>query len=227
MRDMLDGVHLTSCTRYGLSQTRTGAAAIPVKLGAMSWVGDMGEHSRVSAWMPTNFKVTSNSSHVVALGYINNVNPESQGSLHNGLCAILAGFLPLFSKTLGDLHSHVHRSSLLGSQRSSIDTTDLPIDAETGEPVKEFSKSPYEEAIAEALNEAAAYQRLADGRTDKFFWKYDRWCPKAYTQWMNDNVATLYTDPSPEDYVKTDRELGSGYNMEGKVIQVITKITEV
>lgn len=174
--------------------------------------------------MPTGFKVNSTGSGVMAHSYINNVNPEHQDALHNVLADALAKFVPLFSKTLADLRGHLHRTSLLGDEQSTIDTSGMPTDLKAGEA---RYTACYEEAEAEALNIAAQAHLAAVGRTDKFLWEYDAWCPKESTQWMNDNIATLYTDPVPKPYVEPERQLGTGYSLNGKTMQVITKIAEM
>ena len=164
----------------------------------------------------------------MAQSCINNVNPGHQGALHNALTALLARFIPLFSKTLGDLRSHVHRTSVLGDEQSRMDRSGMPINPQTGEPYEEYcDDEAWEQAEVDAMNDAAEALRVADGRTDDFFWEFDGWTPKEYTRWMNDNVGTLYTDPVPRVYVKPDRPLGTGHSLNGKNIQVITKIAEM
>ena len=194
----------------------------------MSYEEQVGEHSEASAWLPTDFEVDSTGSRVMAQSYINNVNPEHQGALHNALSGLLAKFIPLFSKTLGDLRSHIHRTSVLGEAQSSTDKSGMPINPQTSEPFEEYcGDDTWEQAEVDAMNAAAEAQRVTDGRTDGFFWEYDGWTPKEYTCWMNDNIATLYTDPVPRLYVKPDRSLGTGYSLNGRHIQPITKIAEM
>lgn len=95
-----------------------------------------GGFSKTTAWLPTDFFVRK-ASKVVALSYINNVHPETQGKLHNSLCDLLGHFIPLFSRCLSDLRQNSHWKVLL-KQESQLDERTRPIDEKTKEPITDW-----------------------------------------------------------------------------------------
>jgi hypothetical protein len=145
-----------------------------------------------------------------ALGYINNVHPETQGRLHNALCETLSHFLPLFEKTLGDLKTDFTHCILAG--QSIIDDSNRPVNPVTGEPCE-----PWDDDCEDDVDSAGETEQDSDG---------DSLAPKAsvWKTWMR---TQPYKDPLPPVYSLPERRLGSGASLKGTKIQVIFKIAEM
>lgn len=169
---------------------------------------DVGEPSKTTAWLPTDFSVSPDGK-VTALSNINNVDPEKQGGLHNALCGTLEAMIPMFSRCLADLRSGQQHVRILGEKQCEIDESTRPIDPFTEEPVRDYVEAEHEqEDLSEAEDEAG----------------FGTWQPKLWRQWM---LTKPFIDPVPEPYIAPKIGLGEGYSLNGKTIQVITKVAEM
>jgi len=143
-----------------------------------------------------------------ALGYINNVHPETQGRLHNALCETLSHFLPLFMKTLGDLKTDFTHCILAG--QSTIDDSNRPVNPKTGEPCEPWDDDCEDDVDSD--DQSGGGEPPAESKVS--VWK----------TWMR---TQPYKDPLPPVYSLPERRLGSGASLKGTKIQVIFKIAEM
>lgn len=233
-QQVLDLVHPSMyCVRYGSSVSRTGEVAQPPEPRTSTWerteeedetlvavptldsrrshsgATEVGDPSSSTAWLPTDFEIASDGK-VTALSYINNVHPEKQGALHNALSSAFEAMVPMFSRCLADLRNGQHHLRIMGEKQCEIDTSEQPIDPTTGKPVEYF----YEDEPEEEEELTAEEEEVG----------FDVGQPKIWREWM---LSKPYIDPTPEPFALPKIGLGEGYSLNGKMVQVITKIAEM
>lgn len=96
--------------------------------------------SMKTAWLPTDFVYSEESKSVTAASYINSVHPVKQAKLGAVLKEILACFVPVFERVLGDLKGD-HTARVLAGRQSTLDESRRPINPATGEGFRSWDET--------------------------------------------------------------------------------------
>ena len=110
--------------------------------------------------------------------------------------------------SLADLKRSQHHIKVLGDAQSTLDESTRPIDPKTGEAVDSWCEEEDEIELTEEEDAAG----------------FDSTQPKAWRQWM---LTKPYIHPIPGPIPVRGIRLGEGYTLNGKKIQIITKIAEM
>jgi hypothetical protein len=195
-----------SCLRYGESVSVGGEVVQPPPVRTYpGWYPclERNGHSSMSSWLPTDFEVSESGKSLSLRGYINNIHPQQQTGLQHAIVTLLAKFLPLFERTLGDLRAYSTKS-VIGDEQSRLDESTHPVNPKTGEPIEHWDEMEDEDS----------------DNSDT----HDQDLPTAWDRWID---TKPYIDPVPQRYVPEERLMGDGYTLGGKTIQVIVKVAEM